>query len=365
MKKHLFWMLFVSLCSSSFVSCEKDEKEGDATSEGEKSKVCLVVNQGNYSEANGSLSVLYSDGSVENQVYKAANGFGVASTIESVADCGDCWALMCNAEDKVELVEKNTFKSVGTIKGVPTPRYAVVKDGFLYVTSSDFEDLSKNGLYKVDLSSKEVVESWLIEGLPEGIALYDDCVWVASSSYNSETWSSYDPAVTRFQLKNNMKRDSYKLEGEFLAARHLVVDKSGNIWISMANYGVDGAIAKVDTFAKTLSDKAVLPALNYPGHIYLSNSSDKIYYMTSDGYSSGSADEVTTIKTIDLKSRTIETLISGNGFYGFGVDESANTIYTANVNGFASNATMYVYTAAGDVKSDALVGVGACRFLKY
>ena len=357
--KFFGWAIIASVL---FFSCDKAEEGGEELVP-QKIVKCLVVNQGNYSDANGGISVLYSDGSVVNQVYQTANGEPLAATVESAVDCGNTWALMCAAEDKIEFLDKNTFKSVAVVKGIATPRYGAVAEGALYVTSSDFYDLSANGLYKIDLSTYKQTDYYPVEGTPEGVIYYDNCLWVASALYNSESWSSYDPFVCRFQLKKEMKKDVYKLEGSSLAARHLAVDKDGSVWTSLSGYSVDGMLVRVDTTEKILNNSISLSQLNYPGHIYASSTGEQFYYMTSES-SNGSSEETTTIKKIDMSSKNISTIVSGKGFYGFGVDEMTGDIYTANVNGFQSNATMYIYTSAGVQKNEGdLVGVGACRFL--
>ncbi len=358
--KFLGWAVVASVL---FFSCEKTEEGGEELVP-QKTVKCLVVNQGNYSDANGGISVLYSDGSLVNQAYQNANGEPLAAIVESAVDCGNTWALMCANEDKIEFLDKNTFKSVAVVKGISTPRYGAVVGNALYVTSSDFYNLSTNGLYKIDLSTYKQTDYYPLEGTPEGVIYYDDCLWVASALYNAETWASYDPYVCRFQLKNDMKKDVYKLEGSTMAARHLAVDKNGTIWASLSAYGMDGQLVQVDTTERKLDNEITLAQLNYPGHIYASSTGDQIYYMTTDGYSAGGAEEITTIKTIDVTSKSITTVVSGNGFYGFGVDGTTGDIYTANVNGFQTNATMYIYTSTGEQKNEGdLVGVGACRFL--
>lgn len=358
--KFLGWAVVASVL---FFSCEKTEEGGEELVP-QKTVKCLVVNQGNYSDANGGISVLYSDGSLVNQAYQNANGEPLVAIVESAVDCGNTWALMCANEDKIEFLDKNTFKSVAVVKGISTPRYGAVVGNALYVTSSDFYNLSTNGLYKIDLSTYKQTDYYPLEGTPEGVIYYDDCLWVASALYNAETYSSYDPFVCRFQLKNNMKEDVYKLEGSTLGARHIAVDKNGTIWASLSAYGMDGQLVQVDTTERKLDNEITLAQLNYPGHIYASSTGDQIYYMTTDGYSAGGAEEITTIKTIDVTSKSITTVVSGNGFYGFGVDGTTGDIYTANVNGFQTNATMYIYTSTGEQKNEGdLVGVGACRFL--
>ena len=114
-------------CMTLLSSCDKEEESRDRERNTDERYSCLIINQGNYSESNGSISIINKDEKIENQVYKESNGEPLASIIESAVDCGSTWALLCNNEDKVEIIDKITFKTKATIKDIPTPRYGVVR----------------------------------------------------------------------------------------------------------------------------------------------------------------------------------------------------------------------------------------------
>ena len=365
MKKKIFLRtLGFTLMAAIFVACEKDDEKSDAKDEFPYST--LIVNQGNYSEANGSLSIIDNDGNITNQVYKTANGYALGSIIESAVDCSDkgYWALMCNNEDKVEFVDKKTFQSVLTVKDISIPRYGAYVNSTLYVTSGDY-NATENVLFAIDVKTGEKDTVAVVEGVPEGIVYNGSKLWMAASKYDNSTWSYYDPAV--YCINPSKKTIEYvcQLSGEFLGAKHLTVDKSDNVWVSMTGYGVTGAIAKVDTVSSSLTDRIDLEQLNFPGHIYASADGGSIFYMTSDGYSSGSTDETTEVRKVDLSSKSVKTVVKGNGFYGFSV-LTGDDIYTANVSGFMTNSILKIYDNAGNQTNadDVLVGVGACRFMR-
>ncbi|MBO4531128.1 MAG: hypothetical protein J5767_10880 [Paludibacteraceae bacterium] len=345
-------------CTTLLSSCDKEEESRDRERNTDERYSCLIINQGNYSESNGSISIINKDEKIENQVYKESNGEPLASIIESAVDCGSTWALLCNNEDKVEIIDKITFKTKATIKDIPTPRYGVVRKGYLYVTSVTAWDGSNGFVYQIDLNNNTVAKKVEVQGIPEGIIAQYNSLWVTTTVYGSA------PFVSRIEPEKDMKVTAYPYTGTEagLEAKHLAVDKNGTIWVSLSAYASTSGVAAIDTTKKEISALNALDGFIYSGHIYASKAGDKLYYMTGTG--SGAADDVTTIKTFDVKSKEVATIVKGAGFYGFGIAPDGE-IYTANVYGFTSNSTLQIYDSRGtQINGDnELVGVGACRFL--
>lgn len=347
----------VTLCLLLLNSCEKDEKNEGITDD--ETYSCLIINMGNYSDANGGISALYTNGQVKNQLYQQANGEPLASIIESAVDCGSSWALLCSNEDKIELIDKRNFKSKAVIKGISTPRYGVSHNGYLYVTSVTGWDGSNGHIYQINLSNNKIEQSIEIEGIPEGIIIHNNTLWVASETYGTD-YNVTSTSVHSYEINDEMKETVYPYKGTEtgLEAKHIAVDKNGTIWVSLASYTSPSVgIAKVDMDQKEINSFVTLTGLCYQAHIYSSASGDKIYYLTDN------SDEGTEIKTIHVDSKEITTVVKGDGFYGFGISPSGD-IYTANINGFISNSLLLIYNSNGEQKNKGdLVGVGACRFL--
>lgn len=349
-------MFVISIC---FLSCEDElQKEIQSGS----NYTALIINQGNFNESNGSLS-LWVDNRVQNRVYEDANeGEKLASIIESAVDCGSSWALLCNSEDKIVWVDKLNFKELAVLKSVPTPRYGVCKDGYLYVTSVTDWSGADGCVCKIDLANKEIESKISIKGTPEGLLWRGEELWVATSySYNPATWMMDSAAVACVKSWGAEPIYYYSDKGG-VCAKHFVASEDGRLYVSLSGYG----LAEVDEEGGVLEDFAQLKDFFYSGHLYQYDG--EIYYLTSDGgaagYANGSADEKTTISKISIKNHTQSKIVEGNGFYGFGLEVSEGKIYTANCNGFFTNSVCHIYENNGtkvDI-GDPLAGVGACRF---
>ena len=99
--KKFFRLAVGLLLSVALFSCSKDDDESEKNGQSVDALTyeydALIINQGNYSESNGSVS-LWKNNQVVNQVYENANGGEkLASIIESAVDCGThglCCATM-------------------------------------------------------------------------------------------------------------------------------------------------------------------------------------------------------------------------------------------------------------------------------
>src|SRR5690554_1660141 len=76
----------------------------------------FITNEGNFNKTNGTISHLSSDfNSVSNDVFRNANGRGLGDVVQSMVVHGDYAFIIVNNSNTIEVVEKNTFKSVYTI----------------------------------------------------------------------------------------------------------------------------------------------------------------------------------------------------------------------------------------------------------
>lgn len=358
--KKLFPILLLLLI---FASC-KDKGDDSSSSGTTYDYTCIVVNQGNYSESNGSISLYNSaTGAVTQEVFTTANGYKLGSIIESATLQGNHLLLMCNNEDKVVFLNASTMKEVSDpVSGIGIPRYAVVHGGYAYVscwqkTTSGGSVAVAQHIAKIDLSTYKVVGSLSTTGQPEGMLLKADTLYVASGHgvdvYNTNTDALIKHIDTQFTSAD---------------AQQLVTDKYGRVWLSLGSATTTsaGGFACVDPSTLSITTQFEEAKLTYEGDMATSLAKDKIYFLYSDGTVSGSTPDVSTsVYSLDVDSYTVSStpVVTGNGFYGLGADPSTGYLYTANVNGFITNSMMYIYNTSGSKLASLMTGVASCRFV--
>ncbi len=367
--KKIFRLAVGLLLSVALFSCSKDDdKDKDSGVDALSYEYdALIINQGNYSESNGSVS-LWKNNKVVNRVYEDANGGEkLASIIESAVDCGTSWALLCNNADKIEWINKTTFKSEGVLTGISTPRYGVVKDGYLYVTSVTDWYGSDGKVYKINLNSKKIEVTIPVKGQPEGLIENDGSLYVATAwAYNSTTYSNDSTGVAVISESDNTVSYYGAAVVSGAVSRHIAKAANGKIYLSVSSFthGNNGLyeLSEKDG-VKNLENHIALEDMNYAGHIYIVDNT--VYYLTTDNLygGAGAADENNSVVAYNLESTASSKVATGNGFYGFGINPKTLEIYTANSEGFVTNSIFYLFKDGSAVETgEQLAGVGACRF---
>ena len=345
-----FSLIIFSLLA--FFSCDKKEEYVPPTD-----YTCIIVNQGNYTSSNGSLSVLRSDGSVEQEVYTKANGEKLASIIESVTLHRDMLILMCSNADKVEFIDSKTFKVVcKPVTGIGIPRYCAIYKNSAYITCTDSWNPNTNGqVCKIDLTSKTPVKRISVEGIPEGIKELNGLLYVAAGD-----------GVTVINPDTDEILRKVKITESGVSAKQLRADYEGRLWVSFTSDGKTG-IASLDVSTNGFSPFIPLENMDLWGTIDITPDGKNLLYLYAAGVvGAQKPDAETAIYSLALTTNTPQAnpLIRGVGFYGFNVNPSNGDIYTANVNGFITNSVMYIYDASGRKMNDGLItGVGSCRFV--
>lgn len=342
----------ILLCLALFtLGCNKEEQELQTTYD----YSCLIINQGNLSEANGELSLLESNGEIKNQIYQTCNQWALASIIESGIEYKNNWILFCSNEDKIEIIDQQELKLQKSITGIPIPRYGTTTEDILYVTSvEDWTDDSSGKVYKINLKNGEILNKISLGNLPEGILYFENNIWIAADDTIYVLNEKSDQIIKKIPTGMNQ-----------LCAKHLITSENGMVWCSLTSHKEDGELILIDGDKMTIVQRNKIPHLSYEGHIVLSPNKENIYYLTSNStIGAQNADGETKICRWNISTQTSQIVIDGVGFYGFNIHPKTEDIYTANVNGFITNSLFYQYDKNGKIiRNGDLVGVGACRFL--
>ncbi|GAB2765682.1 hypothetical protein GCM10027275_03910 [Rhabdobacter roseus] len=138
MKKQLTRFLAVVLLTSAVWSC----RERETLPDGDYARGVLVVNEGLWGSNNGSISFFKrEDREAQLDVFEKENGISLNGGAQSLAEGHGHALIMVDLRnaglDKVEIVNSNTFKRIGTLTApdIENPRYGlVVSETKAYVT---------------------------------------------------------------------------------------------------------------------------------------------------------------------------------------------------------------------------------------
>ena len=114
-KLKLYVLILLAVLSVSFSSCDDDDNKP----KGEFEEGVLVVNEGNFQDANGTISHISPDGTVTQDLFGTVNnGLALGDVVQSMTIDGDFAYIVVNNSNKMEVVNANTFEAEYTLKNV-------------------------------------------------------------------------------------------------------------------------------------------------------------------------------------------------------------------------------------------------------
>ena len=212
----------------------------------------LIVNQGNYTMSNASLSFYdFNSRQVINRIFYLINDFKLGDVAQSAIELDGRIFVVVNNSGKIVILDAKTFKFVGEIAGLVSPRYMMpINDSLAYVT-----DLYSRELTVVNFRTLDKVGTVKIGETSEAILKQGDYVFISNWSYGDK--------IFRINLKTNVI-DSLSVGYQ---PNSLVIDKYNRLWVLS-----DGGLG-VDTVHDTLPSLTVVDVSSFQ--------KEKVFYFDS------------------------------------------------------------------------------------
>ncbi len=333
-----------------FYSCSKEENNNDTGF----THGVFIVNEGAYGNNNGSITYYDKKNlTVENHLFQTANEMrSLGDVVQSFSVIGDMGFIVVNNSQKIEVVDMETFKSVGTMRGLDYPRYMLaVSDNKAYITNGATEGF----VYLIDLSSLLInsVKRIAVGKGPEKLIMSGSKVFVA----NSGGWDK-DSTISIIDPDNDEVIASVVVGA---GATDLVEDKDGKIWVFCRgentfdenwNATIDKYPRLVsvdrDSYSVAASYEIISGLATYnPNRLAISPDGSTLYYLNEGN-----------IYKMNVNDQHLpaEALISGN-FNAVDVDPVSGDIYVMP-NKYDANATILVFDDNGRQLNSIEAGIG-------
>lgn len=348
MKKLKFYaLILLTVLSVSFSSCDDDDNKP----KGQFEEGVLVVNEGNFQDANGTISHISPDGTVTQDLFGTVNnGLALGDVVQSMTIDKDLAYIVVNNSNKMEVVNANTFVAEYSLKNLALPRYFTTFEGKGYLT--EWVSFSEPGRVAIiDLQNHVITESITTDFGAENIIAHQNKIYVSNNFSN--TVSVIDP-VNKEVVKTIEVGNS---PGEFL------VDNQNMLWVICAGgyQAEDGELvqldpAKSDDEAANSILKTVELNANVSSKAAINKAKDKIFY-----YKGNSVYVLSTSDT-EAPASALLTEAEASSFYGIGIDPENDVLYMADSKSFAGNGTVYRYNLSGTVIDNFTAGVGPNSF---
>lgn len=334
--------LYLGIIASAFLfaSCSNDDDNNNDAPLGVYDNGVLILNEGNFGTPNASVSYISNDlATFQNDIFKLVNTPAVLGDVAQSLSFKDEKAfIVINNSNEVEVVNRYTFKSLGTItEKLENPRYSVVLNDKLYVTNA----ISK-AVTVYDAKTFAYIASIPVGKTVEKIVTANGKLYVTNAAYGS------GKEVTVINASNNTISKTLILEDGI----NSIEENNGNVYV-LAGNSTGSKLYKINS---STDNSTSIESTTLKGALNMDIDGDKIYYTKGTG-----------VYAINLNATTFsDTALfsvkdsSWSTFYGFGVIDG--NIYSGDANGFTADGTVTVYSSTGSVLKTLTVGIGPNGF---
>lgn len=348
-------MKFSKILASAFalsllfnVSCRNDDPIVDEVPKGAYENGIIITNEGGFSTPTSSAEFVSADLSQqESNIFgKNNNGEILGNVFQSVGFKDDLAYLVLNVPNKVEIVNRYTFKKTATITAnLETPRYITFSGGNTYITNNNFFDVRKVNVYD---KNNAFVKSINFDRYAEKITTSGNYVYVQTDG------STYDTAYNELPTGHTISRinpATNEVDKVITLNDELIIKDM----ISDANYVyVITSDATKSYLYRITASTGVAEQIDLgsaAGAQKLAMDQNKLYFLTS------------TKKVYGVAGTTATEMftITADNIYGFNVIDG-NT-YIADPT-FSTDSKVRIYGPSGTLLKTLTTGIGTNGFYK-
>lgn len=308
----------------------------------------FITNEGNFQYGNASLS-FYDPltRTVENEIFYRANAMKLGDVAQSmVIHNGVGWIVMNNSH-VVFAIDIDTYKEVGRITGLTSPRYIhFVSDDKAYVSQ-----IWDNRIFIVDPRTFSITGHIECPGMTADGGSTEQMVQQGRYLYVS-CWS-YQNKILKIDTLSDTVVDELEVG---IQPSSLVLDARGKLWTLTdggyidSPYGSEAPrLIRIDTESFTIEREFRFEMGAEPAELQLNGAGDRLYWLDGDVWDMAIESERLPVRPF-LEQR--ETL-----YYGLTIDPRTGEVYVADAIDYQQQGMIYRYTAAGEKVDEFYVGI--------
>ncbi len=328
--------------------CNKNE---NPSPKGKYESGVFVINEGNFSDADGSLGY-YNPATSENiqKVFELENTRPFGGLFQSALIHNDRIYMVDNLGSRIEVADANTLTSEMIIsEGLSLPRYISIDGNKGYVSNWGpyAPDYSSPASFIVlfDIETGNILKKIDVNSRPEGLIIDNGKLFVSSLTTSEIT--VIDIAIDKIT----------ETIATSFGSSNFVSAPEGHLWFTTTS----GTLNELDAInSKVLQ---TIEIANLEGKFTIDKINQIIYALGTTWAPDYSFTE-SSIIAVELSSPTIyKSIYSSRNIYGLGFRDNSNEIYLANANAFTGNGTILIISPEGDVISSFASGRGPNGFI--
>lgn len=357
MKKQLFRLAAFTSLSLFAWSCNQK----DPAPKGDYVQGVFVVNEGNFSQNNGAISFFTREQTTaQADIFSAANGTALKGGAQGYAASGETGIILVDnmsaGQDKVEIVNSNTFKTIASI-GAPdieNPRevvFGINNKAYVSCWGSNADQKFTTGYVAVvDLTTNKVTKRIdIASGGPENLIYNNGKLFVGTVSYGGGNTLSIINATT------NAVDKMLAFEN---APNPIGIDADGKLWI---NDGIKVVKINPDSYNAEATLSIGSDATKTADKFTFSTDRRTVYFVLSYFDAAGEHGGTYKFGTSDAQINVTTPLIK-RVFTGLAVDPTQGLLYAGVTPSYAQAGYAVRYRADGSVVDSIKVNVAPTGF---
>ena len=334
-------------------SCMNDNalRDFEKLNKNETESGVFIINEGNFMYSNASLSY-YNPKTKEviNDVFYKSNALPLGDVAQSMTIKDSLGYIVLNNSGKIYIININTFKYVGKITGLISPRSI----HFINNQKAYISDLYSKIITIYDPSINEIIGQINTNNGNTEFSQHNSELFVQKGNMVYVNSWSYDNKILVINTDKDEIIDSITVGKQ---PNSMVIDKNNMLWVlsdggfAGSTYGQENAsITKINTQNNTIANSLVFSDNNVsPRNLCINSSKDTIYYLYNSWAGTTANKGVYCINVLDntLPTQAFIPMQTQN-IYGLNVDANNNNeIYVSDAIDYSQNGAVYRYNSTG------------------